>query len=105
MPRYRWSDGPGDFVGPVPRAGAAVRSPLTKRDERRRSPSAVELGIAARFLAPRPQKSILTPPGARNAAEVPRSYIQRRRADGLASLSPHDERRDLAGGRGSRDAA
>jgi hypothetical protein len=68
MQRLRWSDGRGDFVGAAPRAGAALRSPLQGR-ERRPSPSPVELGIAARFLAPRP-KSILSPVQRRNASEV-----------------------------------
>ena len=26
MPRYRWSDGPRDFTGPLPRDGATLRS-------------------------------------------------------------------------------
>jgi hypothetical protein len=28
MPRYRWSDGPQDFTGPLPRDGATLRSPI-----------------------------------------------------------------------------
>jgi hypothetical protein len=28
MRRFKWSDGPNDFAGPVPRSGATLRSPI-----------------------------------------------------------------------------
>jgi hypothetical protein len=59
MRRFRWSDGPNDFAAPVPRAGAMVRQITDDAVTRRRgrqSPSPIEIGIAARFLAPGPRR-------------------------------------------------
>jgi hypothetical protein len=63
--------------------------------ERRPTPSAVEIGIAARFQAPRAEKSILSVPGAGNANRESRTTGHRsgpqREKSGSGSMTTHSE--------------